>query len=271
MALALCIDAGCSRSVLPSAAKKNGPNDALTYLAVSGRRLESPVLPLLVKKERGLIAAATSARTTMLEVLGKSSSINVRKVLWLCAELELPYAHEQWGSGHRSTHESQFLALNPNAMVPVIRDGEFVLWESNGICRYLAARAGRTDLLPAEPQARARVEQWMDWQATELNNAWRYAFMALVRKSDEHTDARSIAASTAGWTKHMRILDARLAETGAYVAGAQFTVADVVIGLSVQRWFMTPIEHAALPMVSAYYERLSLRPGYLAHGRNGIP
>ena len=207
----------------------------------------------------------------MLQVLGKSTSINVRKVLWLCAEMNLAYQHEQWGSGFRSTETPDFLALNPNAMVPVIRDGDFVLWESNAICRYLAAKHGRADLLPTEPARRALVEQWMDWQATELNNAWRYAFMALIRKSPAHAEPEVIQTSVAAWNRHMRILDAQLAKTGAYVTGDAFTLADIVLGLSTNRWFMTPMEHAKLPAVTAYYDRLSEREGFCLHGRNGIP
>jgi glutathione S-transferase len=207
----------------------------------------------------------------MLQVLGRSSSINVRKVLWLCAEMELPYALEAWGSGSRSTQTAEFLALNPNAMVPVIRDGEFVLWESNTICRYLAARQQRTDILPADPARRAQVEQWMDWQATELNNSWRYAFMALVRKSTAHTDESAIEASVANWNRHMRMLDSQLSRTDAYAAGSTFTLADIVLGLSTNRWLMTPMERPRLPAIEAYCERLEARPGYRLHGRNGIP
>lgn len=211
----------------------------------------------------------------MLKLLGKSSSINVRKVLWLCAELDLAHEQEEWGAGYRSTQETGFLALNPNAMVPVIVDDGFVLWESNTICRYLAARERRTDLLPDSPRERAHVEQWMDWQATELNNAWRYAFMGLVRKSPAHQDAAACAASVAGWNRHMQMLDEQLARTQAFVAGADFTLADVVIGLSVQRWLATPIEtHAPrpeLPAVQRYVERLLARPGFRRHGANGLP
>jgi glutathione S-transferase len=206
-----------------------------------------------------------------LQLLGKSTSINVRKVLWTLDELGLDYEHEQWGSGHRDTNVPEFTALNPNAMVPVLRDGEFVLWESNAICRYLASRYGDGSFLPADPQRRALVEQWMDWQATELNNAWRYAFMALVRRSPAHQDATAIEAGIAGWNRNMAILDRQLARTGAYACGDAFTLADVVLGLSVNRWAMTPIAHANLPAVRAYYERLAERPGFLRHGRNGTP
>lgn len=207
----------------------------------------------------------------MLKVLGKSPSINVRKVLWTCVELGLPFEHEEWGLGFRDTQTPEFTALNPNAMVPVIVDGDFVLWESNTICRYLAQRAGRTDLLPADAAGRARVEQWMDWQATELNNSWRYAFMGLVRHSPLHADASAIAASGAEFNRHMAMLDAQLAKTGTYVTGTHFTLADVVLGLSTHRWFSLPAERPALPAVAAYYERLSARPGFLRHGRNGQP
>lgn len=207
----------------------------------------------------------------MLKILGKSSSINVRKVLWLCVELDLPYEQEEWGSGFRSTQVPEFIALNPNAMVPVICDGDFVLWESNAICRYLASQHNRADLLSDEPQARAIVEQWMDWQATELNNAWRYAFMGLVRNSPEHTDIAAIRASAENWNRRMAILEMQLSKTGAFVAGSTFTLADIVIGLSINRWFMTPIDHPVFPAVAEYYERLSERPGFRLHGRNGTP
>ncbi|MEI6112926.1 MAG: glutathione S-transferase [Burkholderiales bacterium] len=206
----------------------------------------------------------------MLELMGRPSSINVRKVLWTCAELGVDFNHTEWGSGGLSLKDPAFLALNPNAMVPVIRDGGLVLWESNTICRYLAAKSARDDLLPSDPARRAIVEQWMDWQATELNSAWRYAFMSLVRKSPAHTERVALEASIAAWNHNMTILDQALAKTGTYVTGPAFTLADVVIGLSVNRWLMTPIARPELPAVSDYFERLTERPGFRAHGRNGL-
>ena len=207
----------------------------------------------------------------MLRILGKPTSINVRKVLWLCEELALPHALEPWGAGLRDTHEPGFLALNPNALVPVVVDGEAVLWESNTICRYLAGTQGRDDLLPREPLARARVEQWMDWQAGELNNAWRYAYMNRMRHSAAHADPQAVQASAAAWNRHMGILEQQLARAGDFATGPSFTLADIGLGLSVNRWFMTPIERPALPHVQAYYDRLATRPAFRLHGRNGMP
>jgi glutathione S-transferase len=208
----------------------------------------------------------------MLKILGKSSSINVRKVLWTCVEMGLPFEQEQWGSGFQPTDVPEFLVLNPNAMVPVVVDGPVVLWESNTICRYLASQHGGTGLLPANPAQRAVVEQWMDWQAGELNNSWRYAFMALVRLSAAHNDSEAVASSIAAWNRTMGILENQLDKTGMYVTGPDFTLADIVLGLSVNRWAMTPMSRPDYPAIAAYLERLGQRAGdgFGLHCSNGL-
>ena len=204
-----------------------------------------------------------------MKLLGRLASINVRKVLWTAAQLDLALAREDWGPGFRSPKEPEFLTLNPNGLIPVLIDDDFVLWESNTICRYLAGRAGATTLLPTEARARARVEQWMDWQAGELNNSWRVAFMALVRGQPAAPEA--VEASVANWNRHMAMLDAQLARTGAHVAGDDFTLADVVLGLSAQRWKNAPITRAELPAVEAWLQRLGSRPGFADYVGNGMP
>lgn len=207
----------------------------------------------------------------MLKILGRASSINVRKVLWLCDELGIPFEREEWGEGFQSPKESAFKALNPNALIPVIQDDDFILWESNTIIRYLANAYGGEWLYPQDPQSRARVDQWIDWQATELNTSWRYAFMSLVRHSPAHQEPTLLAAACKGWEYTMGILNQQLEKTGAYVSGDNFSLADIPVGLSVNRWYETPLEHAEFPAVRAYYERLTARKGYAAWGRNGTP
>ncbi len=214
---------------------------------------------------------STPPANNTLRVLGRVSSINVRKVLWTCDELGLPFVREDWGLGYQPTLAPEFLALNPNALVPVLVDGGFVLWESNSICRYLAAREGRIDLLPAEPRERARVEQWMDWQAADLNNAWRYAFMGLVRRSPAHADVAAITASVQAWNRQMQLLDAQLERTGAFVTGTAFTLADINLGLCLHRWLMAPIERPSLPALAEYRERLSRRAGFMQHAAVQTP
>lgn len=107
----------------------------------------------------------------MLKILGRDSSINVRKVLWLCDELSIPWEREEWGDGFRSTRDPAFLALNPNALIPVIKDQDLVLWESNAILRYLANAWHGEGIYSPQPRERAPIDQWIDWQATELNTA----------------------------------------------------------------------------------------------------
>ena len=196
-----------------------------------------------------------------LRILGRTSSINVRKVLWTAAETGLPFEHEHSWAASRDVRSPEFLALNPNGLVPVLVCDDGVLWESNTICRYLARKAGRTDLLPDEPFARAEVEKWMDWQATELNTAWRAAFLALVRRSPEFVDdPQAIDRSVEQWNAAMLLLERQLSATGAYAAGAGFTLADVVLGLSLQRWLLTPMSRPSTPALMAYRERLLARP-----------
>jgi glutathione S-transferase len=208
----------------------------------------------------------------MLKILGKSTSINVRKVLWTCVEIGIPFTLVESGSGTANALDTQeFLALNPNGMVPVLIDGDHVLWESNTICRYLASQYQRCDLLPSTPMERAQIEKWMDWQATELNSAWRYAFMATVRKSAAHTNSEMIAVSVQAWNRQMQLLDDQLRKTGSFVNGSVFSLADIVLGLSVNRWLSAPIERPVLDGVYRYVELLSGREGFLLHGRNGNP
>lgn len=197
-----------------------------------------------------------------MRILGRPGSINVRKVLWTAKEIGAHFVHEPAWGAEKDLRSAEFLALNPNGQVPVLVDGDRILWESNTICRYLAGRSGRTDLLPAEPGARAEVEKWMDWQATDLNGAWRSAFMALVRNSRDHAaDPAGIERSVTQWNALMTMLDDRIGETGAYIVGETFTLADIVLGLSLQRWLLTPIYRPSTPNLDAYRERLIARPG----------
>jgi glutathione S-transferase len=198
-----------------------------------------------------------------LRVLGRISSINVRKVLWTCTELDLHFEHVE--------NDAKLLAQNPNRLVPVIRDGDFVLWESNSICRYLARKAPHAALYPDDAQSRALVEQWMDWQATELNSAWRYSFYGVVRKSPAHQEPKQIAKSVDAWNGCMRLLDTHFAAGGQFITGEFFTLADVVLGLSTHRWLHSPIDKPHLDALHGYYQRLSVRPAFRAVVSPDVP
>jgi len=205
----------------------------------------------------------------MLKVYGRANSINVRKVLWMLAEIGLPYEREDWGRGFRSTDDPVFRKINPVGVVPVIDDGNFRLRESNTIVRYLAEKHGRTDLYPKELEARATTESFMDWASTDLANGMRPVFHGLVVKNPAY--ASMVDAGAKEWAQQMGVLEQHLAANGPYVMGQSFTIGDIPVGLVVNRWFAINFAKPALKAVSAYYDRLTERPAYRAHGRNGTP
>ena len=193
----------------------------------------------------------------MLKVLGRVTSINVRKVLWALDELGLAYEREDWGLPLRDPKVPEFLALNPNGQVPVLIENGFVLWESNAILIYLAEREGA--LLPEQLELRALALQWLGWQASELNPPWGYAVNALIRKTPGYDDPARIAESMAKWTAKMDILEAALRGCNTGYIGAGFSIADIALGLSVHRWMSIPMDKKELPVVADYYERLMRR------------
>lgn len=206
-----------------------------------------------------------------MQLYGKPTSINVRKVLWTLAELNMQAELIPCGSGFAPIDTAEFRHLNPNALVPVLQDGDFVLWESNSICRYLVRKSGHATLLGSDLQQMAKVEQWMDWQACELNPAWRYAFMALVRQHPDFSDPAAITQSAQQWQQKLQILDTELAKTGAYICGDDFTLADILLGLSLNRWLQTPIsDRLELPHLATYQQRLAQRPAAQQFCFNGV-
>jgi len=199
------------------------------------------------------------AEAAPLAILGRITSINVRKVTWTADLIGLSYRHEIWGLPHRDPREAEFLKLNPNAQVPVILDDGFVLWESSVIMRYLADKH-RSGLWPVDAKERAVVDQWLTWQATEVAFAWPYAMQALLRKNPAYTDQARIEDSIARWSAAMHIFEARLRETQGYVANDRMSLADIALALATHRWFATPFEHPELPAVRAHYELMRATP-----------
>ena len=192
----------------------------------------------------------------MMRVLGRVTSINVRKVLWALDELGLVYEREDWGLPIRDPKVPEFLALNPNGQVPVLLDGDFSMWESNAILVYLAESYGKGVLLSDDVQTRALTQQWLGWQVSDLNPAWMYAVLALQRKVPGYDNPERIAESLTRWTARMDILEAEMAKGRPFIAGEEFSIADIALGLSIHRWFRLPAEKKAMPATEEYYQRL---------------
>ncbi|WP_038211467.1 glutathione S-transferase family protein [Xenophilus azovorans] len=200
----------------------------------------------------------------MLNIWGRISSINVRKVVWCAQELGLDFQRTEAGGKYGVVQSPEYLALNPNALVPAISDdGGFVLWESNVIVRYLCARHWTRQLYPEQLPERFDAERWMDWQQTTLNRVSGGAFLQLVRTPPAERDAQVIAQSVAATEPLMAMLDAHLA-TRPFMAGERFTMADIPIGCEVHRWFGLPpaeYRHPSWPHLERWFAEVQARPG----------
>ncbi len=207
----------------------------------------------------------------MLKIYGRPNSINVRKVLWLCEEIGLPYERTDWGRDYRPTTDPEFMSVSIFGAVPVIDDDGFILRESNTILRYLCTKHGRHDLYPVEQKARASVEQWMDYGNTDLGSGMRPVFQGKVLGIKPHDIPDVIAWGAADWNKQMTRLDTHLKSGGPYLAGGDFTLADIPAGLQVHRWMTVDFDKPTLPALDGYYARLRERSGFRMHGCNGMP
>jgi glutathione S-transferase len=201
----------------------------------------------------------------MLKIWGRKNSINVQKVMWTVGELGLEPERIDAGMAHGIVGEPWYAALNPNRMVPTIDDDGVVLWESNVIVRYLAAKHAPGTLMPTDPVARAKADMWMDWQQNTLMPAGLSPlFLGLIRTPPDKRDAGALHKAAEVTESALRTLDAHLAKQ-AYVLGDSLTVADIPVGVATYRWYALPVEHAELPNLRAWYDRLTQRPAFAEH------
>jgi glutathione S-transferase len=201
----------------------------------------------------------------MLKVWGRRSSANVQKVLWLVGELDLPHEHAPVGGDFGGLDDPAFRAMNPHGKVPVIQDGEVVVWESHAILRYLAAVHGADRFWSPDPAARALVDGWMDWAQTALQPAFLSGvFWGWYRTPEAQRDEAAVARALERTAHCLTLVDAQLADRS-FVAGDAPSLADIAIGAPLYRWFELEIERPALPRLEAWYGRLRDRPAYREH------
>jgi len=197
----------------------------------------------------------------LLKIWGRATSSNVQKALWALEELAIPYHRTDLGGPFGGLDKPEYRAMNPNGKIPVIDDNGFILWESNVIVRYLAARQKAETLWPSDPQARARADMWMDWQQTVMFPDFVVLIVQLIRTQADKRDNAAVTAASQRLVPVMTMLNAQLQKTP-YLAGPNFTLADIPSGVFAWRWFELPIERPALPALDAWYKRLQQRPGY---------
>lgn len=194
----------------------------------------------------------------MLTIWGRLNSHNVKKVAWLAEELGI--AHVRHDVGGAFGMDEAYLRLNPNALIPTIEDDGVVLWESNAILRYLAARHGGERLWPADPAVRAIGDKWMDWQFA-FADAQRDLFLNLVRRAPEARDHEAMARSVQAVNKMMMLVEDALSNSP-WLSGADFGIGDIPMGVYAHTYFSLVQDRPALPTTERWYEALKLRPGY---------
>jgi glutathione S-transferase len=200
----------------------------------------------------------------MLKILGRRTSGNVMLPLWAADELGLEFEQVDIGGEFGGNDAPDYLAKNPNGLIPTIDDDGFVLWESNAITRYLCSKHGAGTLCPEDAQQRALAEQWMDWKLTTVMPMMTPIFWGLVRTPEAERDLDRIERAIRQGHRVWSMLDAWLAKHD-YVAGASFTMGDIPLGPQVHRWYELVEDPPSLPNLEAWYERLRQRPAFRRH------
>lgn len=200
----------------------------------------------------------------MLKIWGRANSINVQKAMWTIGELGLAHEREDAGMAFGKNTEEWYLKMNPNGLVPTMDDDGFVLWESNTISRYLAAKHDPGGLWPTDLKTRAVAEMWMEWQLTVLIEGMRTLFWQLVRTPAEKQDKAAIGKATEDSLRMFGVVDRALADKP-YLAGDRFTVGDIPVGAFAYRWYALDVEHGDYKNLRRWYEGLTQRPAYKQH------
>lgn len=200
----------------------------------------------------------------MLEIWGRPYSSNVIPVIWTAAECEVDYKLKLAGGSFGKINTTQFAAMNPNRMIPTIRDGEFSLWESHVIVRYLCAKYAAGTLYPEDVQLRAVADQWMEWSGTRAFMPVIQMFFATVRTEPSKRDPALLKKHADEAANVLAILNAHLKDND-YVAGSQFSMGDIPLGAVAYRYFNVDAKRPVFPNIEAWYERLCERPAYQKH------
>jgi glutathione S-transferase len=197
----------------------------------------------------------------MLTIYGRDSSSNVQKVLWLCEELGIPYTSAHAVPPGTAKDSADFLKLNPNGLIPAIDDDGFVLWESNAILRYLAAKHASGTLFASDLRVRADADRWMDWQATALAPLMAILLRQIVRTAPDKRDAGAIASASADTCAKALMLESALKGRD-FIAGKDFTIADIALGQWMWRYATLVDKRPATPNLTAWYGRLQQRKAF---------
>jgi len=197
----------------------------------------------------------------MLKMWGRANSSNLKKVTWLCEEIALPYERIDAGMSFGVVNTPEYRKLNPNGLVPTIDDEGFILWESNAIVRYLAAKHSAGTMWPTDLRVRADADRWMDWCTSTLWPAFRPVFWNLIRTPADKRNQKEIDEGAQKTGEMLARLDGYLAGRK-FVAGDQLTIGDIAFGPIVYLVQNVPFDRPKLANYDGWYARISERPAF---------
>jgi glutathione S-transferase len=198
----------------------------------------------------------------MLKIWGRNTSSNVQKVIWALGEMKVPFERIDVGGAFGKTKEATYLAMNPNSLVPTLEEEDgFTLWESNSICRYLAAKYQNRTLEPADLRTRALASKWMDWQLSVMAPAITPVFWQLIRTPADKRDMNAVAVGKEKTIAAAKIMDEQLSKTQ-YLAGNDFSYGDIPVGIMIYRYMQLIPERPATPHLDRWYAAISSRPAF---------
>jgi glutathione S-transferase len=200
----------------------------------------------------------------MIKIWGRTDSSNVQKVLWCCGELGIEFERQDWGGKFGGNKDQDYLVMNPNGLVPTIKDGDFVLWESNSIMRYLNAKYAQGKLLPSTLEGMAIANRWMDWQLSVLNPSIVPLFWNLIRTPQDKRDPKAVQSALDKTSAAWQMVETQLGRS-AFVAGDNLSLGDIPLGVWAYRWFNLPIERPPQSNLENWYGRLQQRKPYQTH------
>jgi glutathione S-transferase len=201
----------------------------------------------------------------VIKIWGRNTSSNVQKVMWAVGELGLPHERIDIGGPFGKNREPAYLAMNPNGLVPTLEEEDgFLLWESNAIVRYLAAKHRAGALEPADLRTRAHAGKWMDWQLAVAAPAIFGCFWGLIRTPPEKRNHAEIEESKKKTTAAMTMMDEQLAKT-AYLAGDAFSYGDIPVGIMAYRFRQLVPERPPLKNFERWYAAIAARQAFKDH------
>jgi glutathione S-transferase len=168
----------------------------------------------------------------MLRIHGSARSRALR-TLWMVLELGIPYEHDDLLPRSPGTKTPEFLALNPNARVPVIEDDGFVLYESMAINFYLAKKHS-SRLYPSDLKSEALTLQWSFWETDRLD---RQLVNYVNHTSGLPEAERNKAVAASAWAEIVPAMDALNGVLGKtlWLAGPEFSLADLNVAAAMYR------------------------------------